>query len=111
MLIDDASMQNQLLLQWLSRSPTAWPIDTEIGDLSGDLLVTEPLLHYLRYDVRLNAEELGEMGLSYYGACVSEYYDLDCADKSYDMLEIGRVAAQRQIKPKHFPEAFDLAED
>ncbi len=27
MLMEDASLQNQLLLQWLSSSPTAWTID------------------------------------------------------------------------------------
>lgn len=108
MLMHDASMQNQLMLQWLSRSPTAWHIDTEIGDLSGDMLVDEPLLHYLRYNVRLNSEELCEMGLEQFGACVSDYYELDCAEKKHDMLDIGRAAAPLQIKPDHFPEAFDL---
>lgn len=38
MLMEDANWQNQLLLQFLSRSQTPWPIDSEVGDLSADLL-------------------------------------------------------------------------
>jgi len=108
MLIDEASIQNQLMLQWLSRSPTAVNIDMEVGDLSGDLLSPEPLLHYLRYNVRLEADELCELGLADCGERVPDYYDLDCAEHKHDMLRIGRAAAQRQISPDHFPATFDL---
>ena len=109
MLMDDASMQNQLLLQWLSQSPTAWNIDLEVGDLSDELLVPEPLMHYLRYNVRLNADEFCDMDLPEFGARVSDFYELDCAEHRHDMLKIGRAAALRQIRPDHFPKAFDLA--
>jgi hypothetical protein len=109
MLMDDASMQNQLLLQWLSQSPTAWNIDLEVGDLSDELLVPEPLMHYLRYNVRLNADELCDMDLPEFGARVSDFYELSCAEHRHDMLKIGRAAALRQIRPDHFPKAFDPA--
>jgi hypothetical protein len=109
MLMNDASMQNQLILQWLSQSPTAWDIDLEVGDLSGELLVPEPLMHYLRYNVRLNADELCDMGLPEFGSRISDYYELSCAEHRRDMLKIGRAAALRQIRPDHFPKAFDLA--
>jgi uncharacterized protein len=49
MLMQDASWQNQIILQWLSNSPTAKVIDREMGDLKGDLLGGSPLLEYLRY--------------------------------------------------------------
>ena len=54
-LMDDASALNELLLQWMSSSATAHEIDSEIGDLSGDILGGgKPLLTYLRYDVRFD---------------------------------------------------------
>jgi hypothetical protein len=59
-LMDDAAALNEILLQWLSDSPTARTIDGEIGDLGGDLLGPEPLLTYLRYDVRLERDWLAE---------------------------------------------------
>jgi len=109
MLIDEANIQSQLMLQWLSRSPTAVNIDMEVGDLAGDLLSPDPLLHYLRYNVRLEADELCDMGLADCGARVPDYYDLACAEHKHDMLKIGRAAAQRQIRPDHFPDSFDPA--
>lgn len=53
MLINDATWQNQLLLQWLSNTATPWVIDSEIGDLSSELLTGAPLMTYLRYNVWL----------------------------------------------------------
>ena len=55
MLMDDASWQAQLLLQWWSNSATPWQIDREIGDLRGDVRGSGAL-SYLRYDVRIEPE-------------------------------------------------------
>jgi hypothetical protein len=63
MLMDDASWQNQLLLQYLSRSPTRVVIDTEVGDLSSDLLTPEPALSYLRYNILLDQNSLQGVGV------------------------------------------------
>ena len=49
-----------------------------------------------------------EMGLDQFSACTSDYHDLNCAEHKDAMLQIGRAAAQRQIKADHFPEGFDL---
>lgn len=73
-----------------------------------DLLAPEPLLHYLRYNVRLEADELCEMGLGDCGERVADFYDLDSAEQRHDMLRIGRAAARCQITPEHFPASFDL---
>jgi hypothetical protein len=60
MLMEDSNWFNQLLLQYLSRTRTPWEIDTEVGDLSTDLLT--PLLSYLRYDVWLDTYGLQGVG-------------------------------------------------
>lgn len=53
-LMDDCSALNQLLLQWLSDSPIAEPIDAEVGSLAGEYVCgDQPLLSYLRYNARL----------------------------------------------------------
>ena len=36
MLMQDASWQNQILMQWLSDSPTAFNIDLQTGTMEGD---------------------------------------------------------------------------
>jgi uncharacterized protein len=41
MLMQDASWHNQIILQWLSNSPTRSEIDSEIGTMEEDLLVVD----------------------------------------------------------------------
>ncbi len=108
MLIEDASWQNQLILQYLSRSQTPWQINREIGDLSEDLLTPEPALTYLRYDVRLEPNNIKEMGLPELVPNVEGMHKMANAAVSYDLLKIGRRAAKIQVEPEHLPEVFDL---
>lgn len=121
MLMDDASWQAQLLLQWWSNSATPWQIDREIGDLRGDVQAQRELLSYLRYDVRIEPECLRLMGLGALADKVDELHQLDNATLREAFDSIGRVAAERTIvdssgreiqygvSPTHFPAAFDLA--
>ncbi len=48
MLMQDASWQNQIILQWLSKSPTAVPIDREMGSLLEDKIGGKAGIRYLR---------------------------------------------------------------
>ena len=89
----------------MSSSATAHEIDSEIGDLSGDILGGgKPLLSYLRYDVkfddawlkdRLNPEQLETIA------------DMDRAENMDKLVEIGKAAAER-IKDEHFGRGFDI---
>ncbi len=108
MLIDDAGMQVQLMLQAVSRSPTAIQIDSEIGDLSQDLLTPEPLLHYLRYDVELSQAEFLKLGMSLSPEDIARLSDLAGVQNIPRLAEAGRLAAAQQVLPAHFPAAFDL---
>jgi hypothetical protein len=108
-LMDDASALNETLLQWLSASPTARPIDREIGDLAGDFLGRSgPLLTYLRYNAWLDPEwiathttlELGERQLE----ALRSMDD----PKGMDLLaEVGKAAARR-VEGSDLPAEFDL---
>lgn len=108
MLIGDANTNAQLMLQALSESPTRWTIDSEVGDLADDLLSTEPLLWYLRYDVKLEREQLQGMGMDELAPDVARLRDLGNAGNAGELLKIGRVAANAQIRGEHFPPGFDL---
>jgi hypothetical protein len=71
----------------MSSSATAHEIDSEIRDLKGDILGGgQPLLTYLRYDVRFD--------------------DAWLKDK---LVEIGKAAAAR-IENTHFGQGFDITE-
>jgi hypothetical protein len=108
MLMEDANWLNQLLLQYLSRTRTPWEINSEIGDLSSDLLGAEPALTYLRYDVWLDTYGLQELGLVDLIPAQLRLRDLSGARNFDDLGRIGERAAERQVQAQHFPTVFDL---
>lgn len=107
MLIDDASLQVQVILQSLSNSPTAIPIDMEIGDLRDDLLTPEPLLHYLRYDVVLDESYLSQLKMKLTAPQIAKLSELACVANLPHLEEAGRLAADLQVRPEHFTTVFD----
>lgn len=108
MLMEDADWQNQLLLQYLSRTPTPWNIDSEVGDLASDLLTPEPALSYLRYSCWLGDQSLRELGLPDLAPKADSFRDISDAANRYDFIRIGEAVAEQQVRAEHFPEPFDL---
>jgi hypothetical protein len=108
MLMDDAAWMNQLLLQYLSRSLTRYGIDNEIGQLGDDCLGNEPVLTYLRYNVRLEENALRELGLNELSARVASLHDMSDAENRNHLNIIGNTAAGRMVESHHFPTAFDI---
>ncbi len=106
MLMDDADNHNQLMLQYLSKSPTAKVINSEFGDLSQDLLAPKPLLHYLRYDVKLEQNELNDLGFTNVKA--EKIREMSDANNKEVLRDIGLEAGKRMVKDAHFPKAFDI---
>jgi predicted acylesterase/phospholipase RssA len=108
MLMEDASWQNQLLLQYLSRTKTPWMIDREVGDLSTDLLTPEPALSYLRYNVWLDENGLNGLGLTSFVTKLDSLREMSAGENRNDLALIGERAAERQVRDDHFPSTFDL---
>jgi hypothetical protein len=108
LFMDDATWQNQLLLQFLSRSATPWEIDREVGDLSGDLLTPEPALTYLRYNVRLEPGALTDLGFGALAPKAEALQEMSNADNRQVLADIGGAAARRDVRDEHFPDAFNL---
>ena len=108
-LMDDASALNELLLQWMSSSATAREIDLEVGDLSADLLGRgQPLLTYLRYDVRFDENWLEQqVDLSLDPDQLASIAEMDRAENMDTLAAIGK-AATRLIKDEHFDRRFDI---
>jgi uncharacterized protein len=108
MFMQDASWHNQLLLQWMAKSPTAWEIDGEIGKLENDLIVVDNkdkrgLFSYLRYNVWLDQATLQQMmGREYSKEQVADLVEMSNADSRYELYEIGVKAAATQIEKNHF---------
>ncbi|MEL6636787.1 MAG: patatin-like phospholipase family protein [Bacteroidota bacterium] len=107
LLMNDAKEMHHLLLQYLSQSPTAKPIDREIGDLSQDLLGGRAALHYLRYDAVLTQEALSKIGFGHVDA--TSLHEMSAAENRGVLAEIGAAAAQVDLQSDHFPAVFDPA--
>ncbi len=102
-MMHDASWLAQTMLQWMSSSPTAWKIDSEIGDLANDSLAGRDLLHYLRYDAPLEFDWLeAQLGMKLSSDEIGELRQMDRPALAPRLLEIGRRAAEKQILPEHF---------
>lgn len=107
MFMQDASWHNQLLLQWMSKSPTAWEIDGEIGKLENDLMVVDKdkrgLFAYLRYNIWLEANTLQQlMGKQYSREQINDLVEMSNAESRFELYEIGVKAAAGQIEKSHF---------
>lgn len=106
-LMGDASELNQTVLQWMSNSPTAVAIDSQIDTLGGDQLGPDPLITYLRYNIDLEQSALEEIGLSYSSKKVSSLQGMSEVKNIAELDKIGIAAAESQVKDEHFPASFD----
>lgn len=103
MLMQDASWQNRVLLQWLSKSPTAEVMDSEIGDMGDDMLSGTPLISYLRYNFGITKDNLNGLGFErkFNDMDVISVADMARAKNKGLLYEIG-YRASSVIKPEHF---------
>ena len=110
-IMADANWLEQAMLQWMSRSPTAWKIDSEVGDLKEDVLGGgDPLISYLRYDVVFESKWVKKnLGLDMSEEALKSLAAMDNPGNVQLLSDVGSKAASVQIKAEHFPAAFDLS--
>jgi len=102
-VIDDAEGLVLAMMQWLGRSPTPWLVNSETGDLQADECPGGPMFRFLRYDVRLEAEWLAEhLDLKLSAKDLARVREMDNPGSIPLAYEIGRQAAERQVKPEHW---------
>ena len=113
MLMQDASWHNQLLMQWISNSPTAWQIDDEIGKLDNDFIGSSKkdkgLISYLRYNVWLDAPTIGPlMNKQYTQKEIDGLVEMSNAGSRFELYDIGSKAASKEVNETHFPDTFKI---
>lgn len=103
MLMQDASWQNQIMLQWLSNSPTAVTIDREIGKLEGDLIAGKAMIKYLRYNFPITENDLNglNLGKNFTSADVLSLIEMSNSQNKELLYDIG-FAASGAVKKEHF---------
>ncbi len=115
LLMLDANDHTELMMQYLSDSPTNRQIDWQMGDLSQDVLGGTPACSYIRYNVKL------ESGSAYANSfeekdhaiqnILNAYDDddmrrlrqMDNGRNTDDLLKLGDAFAQIQVNKEHFP--------
>ncbi|WP_035463780.1 patatin-like phospholipase family protein [Algoriphagus vanfongensis] len=114
MFMQDASWQNQQILQWLSNSPTSFHIDSEVVALEGDILSDDVdrkkgLIHYLRYNLFLDPEDLNERfkpDKLYTQKDADSLAAMDNAANCRRLYDLGFLAGAQELKTDHFPRSF-----
>jgi predicted acylesterase/phospholipase RssA len=109
-LMEDCGTLQELMLQWMSNSPTARPLDSEVGDLRNDLVAARPLLTYLRYNVELRRDALQTIVPDKVATLpVETLSDMDAPENMPTLHDIGVAAGNQFVERDHFPHAFDLS--
>lgn len=106
-LMEDCADQTEAVMQWLSASPTARPIDREM-DVARPTLGGRAMFGYLRYNVLLKSDwvqtHLGE------AMSPEQCKALEAMDEPKNIPEldrVGRLAGARLVRPEHFTARYD----
>lgn len=118
-MIHDASLNTLVTMQALSSPPRPWRINSEIGDMANARISPVPVLHFQRFDARLDDDaEMARLGLTYDAPTLAAFKDMATSDGAVlaCLHEIGRSAGEdyfrrRQGEPEwenaYFPQRFD----
>ncbi|MBK6483127.1 MAG: patatin-like phospholipase family protein [Chitinophagales bacterium] len=112
-MMSDAHTLNQIMLQSISYSPTKIKIDSEIGDMQQDLISKEPLLSYLRYDLKFEDKEIDlyppiRKIMDDNNVSVTDIRQMDNAKNRMVLARIGVAAAAIKVDALHFDPLFDV---
>lgn len=108
-MVIDCDWLVQTILQWISDSPTKWTIDSEMGDLQGDLLAGRPLISFLRYNAAFEVPWIRDnLGIEITEAQAAGLDAMDNPKNTQLLAQLGKQAALKQVQPSHFAAAFDI---
>lgn len=108
-LMEDCASLQEILLQWMSSSTTARPIDRELGNLSQDLVGSVPALSYLRYNVDLTVANVQALDPECPSAeRLASLSAMDAPQNMSYLHTLGALAAARDVQAADFGPLFDL---
>ncbi|OKO81570.1 patatin-like phospholipase family protein [Bradyrhizobium sp. NAS96.2] len=108
-LMDDCGRLNHGMLQWLTNCLTPWPIDRAVEDMAADSQSGPQLATYARYNVLLETGWLKTtVAIDRTPEALAKVAAMDDPSNMDQLAEIGALAAKVQVKPEHFPPAFDI---
>lgn len=100
--LDDGQLLSLTLLQWFSESSSPWPINSEIGDLSGEVFGGRPLFQFQRYDMPLSALWLEHnLDLRLPETRLAQLRRIDRPECMEELFQMGAKAAELQVCGEH----------
>jgi len=98
--ISEAQQLTMTLMSWFGESPTAWPINSELGDVTKTAPpFNRPLFRFLRYDIRLEQQWLArELGTNLDESTIARYQRIDAPENIPAIYELATRAAEMQVK-------------
>lgn len=114
-IIADADVAAVSWMQAISRHVDPWTVNSNLGAMRGMRIVDAPLLSYQRYNQTIDGAALTDLLGAEWGAAnlrgkaLEHLREFDAVDRKTlrRFAEIGAAAAEAQVKPAHFPAAFD----
>lgn len=104
-MIGDAQRQILAMMQWMGECPEPWKINSEVGTLSGEFPGGAPMFRFQRYDVELETAWLqATLGMSLGAGDLVRLEQLDDPGILPLAYEVGRKAAELQVRAAHFSE-------
>jgi hypothetical protein len=101
-MIIDGESQTLAMLHWLGRTETPWTINSEIGNLEGANPWSEPFFSFARYDIHLERNWIKDsLGVDVSQKEVERLRRLDEAQLIPQVYQLGKIAAERQVKYEH----------
>jgi hypothetical protein len=102
-MMNDASALVLTLMQWMGESPDPWTINSEIGTLADSAPPGGKLFRFQRYDVQLEKAWFAhELGRSVSEKDIMRYRNMDDPGIVQELYDIGKTAAERQVKAEHW---------
>lgn len=98
--ISEAQQLTMTLMSWLGESPTTWPINSELGDVTKTAPpFNRPLFRFLRYDIRLDQQWLArELGAEVDESVLEHYGRIDAPENIPAIYQLAKQAAELQVK-------------
>lgn len=102
-VLEDCADLVETVMQWMSHSPTARPIDREMGTLEGSHVGPGPCLSYLRYNIHFEPDWFSKnLGMNLSRDELDDLAKMDKPGNMKHLEQIGQEAAERFVRPEHF---------
>lgn len=108
--MSDANELVELMMHYIGKGTgTLRNIDSEVEDLSEDVMHGGKAFSYLRYNVEMVKNELDKIGITGLSDTkVSNLMNMDYPENVDLLIAIGEAAAKQYVESSHLPEVFDL---